>query len=168
MEYNTDGAAGWHYTAALSALWREREPPAGSGLLAQEAPGHAPFLLPPMGPGGMERPRMAIVDWAEVGTRSDQEALAAAFAVWGIPTSLEDPRALRAEGGRIRGEHGAYDLVYRRVVSEEVFSRAEEIRPFSKPIWRTPPASWAPSAPIRLGQGALRSPLRSALLTIVS
>jgi putative methionine-R-sulfoxide reductase with GAF domain len=43
---------------------------------------------------------------------------------------VEDPRALRTEGGRLRGAHGDYDLIYRRVVSEEVFSRAEEIRPF--------------------------------------
>jgi len=131
MEYNTDGAAGWHYTAALSALWREREhlPPEAISLPRRLLDALL-FCFRQWDRRGVERPRVAIVDWAEVGTRAEQEALAAAFTAWGTPTSVEDPRALRAEGGRLRGKHGVYDLVYRRLVSEEAFSRAGEIRPF--------------------------------------
>ena len=131
MEYNTDGAAGWHYSAALSALWREwANLPPELGPLPRKLLDTILFCFHQWDRRGVESPRMAIVDWAEVGTRSEQEALAAAFTAWGTPASVEDPRALSAQGGRVRGAHGDYDLVYRRVVSEEVFSRPEEIRPF--------------------------------------
>ncbi len=131
MEYNTDGAAGWHYTAEISALWREREHlPQETVSLPRRLLDTLLFCFRQWDRRGVERPRIALADWAEVGTRAEQERLAAAFTAWGSPTSLEDPRALRPDGGRLRGKHGLYDLVYRRVVSEELFSRAGEIRPF--------------------------------------
>lgn len=131
MEYNTDGAAGWHYSAALSGLWREwANLPPERVSLPRKLLDTLLFCFHKWDKRGVERPRMAIVDWAEVGTRSEQDALAAAFTAWGTPAFVEDPRALSAQGGRLLGARGAYDLVYRRVVSEEVFSRAEEIRPF--------------------------------------
>jgi putative methionine-R-sulfoxide reductase with GAF domain len=131
MEYNTDGAAGWHYSAALSALWREwANLPPERVPLPRKLLDTLLFCFHQWDRRGVESPRMAIVDWAEVGTRSEQEALASVFTAWGTPAFVEDPRALRAEGGRLRGAHGAYDLVYRRVVSEEVFPRSAEIMPF--------------------------------------
>lgn len=131
MEYNTDGAAGWHYTAELTALWREEE-----GLPPESEPLPARLLKTLLtcfrrwDKKGVERPRIALVDWAEVGTRAEQQALAERFTALGYPTALEDPRSLRAEGGRLTGARGTYDVVYRRLVSEEAFRRAEEIRPF--------------------------------------
>jgi hypothetical protein len=131
MEYNTDGTAGWHYSAALTELWRKTE---GLSPLADPLPERLLRAIlhcfRQWDKRGVDRPRMAIVDWAEVGTRSEQEALAERFTALGVETALEDPRALRASQGRLVGTHGTYDLVYRRLVSEEAFARAHEIRPF--------------------------------------
>ncbi len=131
MEYNTDGTAGWHYSAALTKLWRERH-----GMPQEDYPLTARLLdtllacFRQWDRRGIERPRIAIVDWAEVGTRSEQEALAAFFTASGYPATVEDPRALRLAEGSLMGPSGEVNLVYRRVVSEEAFRRAEEIRPF--------------------------------------
>jgi hypothetical protein len=131
LEFNTDGTAGWHYTWALNALARERlglqpEPfPLPDRLLGTLVKAHTLWSG-----GDRRKPRIAIVDWDDVGTRSEQEALASSFGRAGYPTTLEDPRALRFEGGKLLGPSGPVDLVYRRVVSEELFARASEARPF--------------------------------------
>ncbi len=131
MEYNTDGAAGWHYSDALTGLWRTEAGLDGPReLLADRLLETILRCFRQRNRRGVERPRMALVDWAEVGTRPEQEALAARFTALGVPTELEDPRALRASEGRIAGARGTYDVVYRRLVSEEAFARAQEIRPF--------------------------------------
>lgn len=131
MEFNTDGTAGWHYTAALTSLWRER-----TGLPPEDLPLPKRLLETLLtcfrrwDREGVERPTVAIVDWEEVGTRSEQSALAARFTSRGVPTSLEDPRSLRLEGGRLVGPRGRIHLAYRRLVSEEAFQRPREIAPF--------------------------------------
>lgn len=131
LEYNTDGTAGWHYASALSALWRERQ-----GLPAEAYPLPDRLLdtllrcFRQWDRRGVETPAIALVDWRDVGTRPEQEALAARFRALGVPCALADPRELRLDGGRLVGPAGPIDLVYRRLVSEEAFARAEEIRPF--------------------------------------
>ncbi len=131
MEFNTDGTAGWHYTAALTALWRER-----AGLPPEERPLPVRLLEELLAcfrrwdRTGVDRPSIALVDWAEVGTRAEQEALADLFTSRGYPTSLADPRELRKVGGRLVGPRGEIHLVYRRLVSEEAFQRTREIAPF--------------------------------------
>ncbi len=130
LEYNTDGTAGWHYAAALAALWRER-----AGLPPERAPlGRRLFetLLAcyRQWSGGEPPARMALVDWADVGTAPEQRALARAFTGWGVPCTLEDPSRLRFTAGRLVGEAGPLDLVYRRVVSEEVFAEPGRARGF--------------------------------------
>lgn len=131
MEFNTDGTAAWHYSSALTTLWRED---AGLAPLADPLPGRLLKTLVACfrqwDRRGVDTPRIAIVDWSEVGTRPEQEALAASFTSRGYPTTLEDPRALRLSEGRLVGSAGPVDLVYRRLVSQEAFARAEEIRPF--------------------------------------
>ena len=131
LEYNTDGTAAWHYTAALAALWRET---AGIPPEAEPLPDRLLkallFCFRQWDRRGVERPTIAVVDWAEVGTREEQEALAARFTALGFPSWVVDPRALRLDGGRLAGPSGPVDLVYRRLVSEEAFARAGEIRSF--------------------------------------
>jgi len=133
LEYNTDGTAGWHYAAGISALWRER-----TGLPAEPVP------LPERLLQGIracwdgwrgkttDSPRAALVDWANVGTAPEQEALCAFFRDRGLACTLEDPSAMRFEGGRLVGSAGPVDLVYRRVVSEEVFASAHRAGAFVK------------------------------------
>jgi hypothetical protein len=131
MEYNTDGTAGWHYASALTGIWRDRE-----GLPPEARPLPDRLLdtllrcFRQWDRRGVQRPSIAIVDWRDVGTRPEQEALAARFSARGYPCRVADPRELRLEGGRLAGDAGPVDLVYRRLVSEEAFERAEEIRPF--------------------------------------
>jgi len=131
LEYNTDGTAGWHYSAGMSALWRERR-----GLLPEAVP------LPERLLAGIracwdgwkgkttDSPRAALVDWANVGTAPEQESLCAFFNARGLPCTLEDPSEMRFEGGRLVGSRGPVDLVYRRVVSEEVFARSHRAEAF--------------------------------------
>ena len=131
MEFNTDGTAAWHYTAALTALWRETAGMAPERLPLQERLLQILlYCFRKWDCRDVETPRVAIVDWADVGTRPEQEALADYFTRRGFPATLEDPRAIRLESGRLLGSEGPIDLIYRRVVSEEAFERADEIQPF--------------------------------------
>lgn len=133
LEFNTDGTAGWHYAAALGSLARERlglQPerlPLPDRLLATLLKAFALWSG-----GSSSKPRIAIVDWADVGTRAEQEALASSFVRAGYECSLEDPRSLKHESGRLFGAAGAIDVVYRRAVSQEIFAREAEVMPFLK------------------------------------
>lgn len=131
LEYNTDGAAGWHWLGALEALSRqERGLSAASDSLAQRLLGTLLACYRQWDRRGVPIPRIAIVDWREVATRSEQLALARTFEACDVPCSLEDPRDLELVHGRLVGSKGPIDLVYRRLVSEEAFARAGEVRPF--------------------------------------
>ena len=80
--------------------------------------------------GGTGRPRVAIVDWAEVRTRADQEILREAFAARGFDCVLADPREMEVRGGRLHEPGGPVDLVYRRAVLSELVGREIEVQPF--------------------------------------
>lgn len=97
---------------AVLEQWRARTP-GGSG----SAPG-----------GG---PRVAIVDWAEVKTRADQEILQDAFREAGVECVLADPRACAWRDGRLWAPGaGAIDVVYRRGVLSELVEREDDVREF--------------------------------------
>jgi len=127
LEFNTDGAAGWHWTSAIHALARER-------LGLHPVPRPLPLLLlqcllacyRQWRGGDSPAPRIAIVDWKEVPTRSEQQALAAFFRSRDMVCTLEDPRDLIHDGSRLLGSEGEIDLVYRRVISEDIFLRQGE------------------------------------------
>ena len=87
--------------------------------------------------GTASPPRMAIVDWREVPTFSEFEILRDAFIALGVPTVICDPRDLEfAAGARFsagagrglyaRGER--IDLVYRRVLINDILARETECR----------------------------------------
>jgi len=178
MEFNTDGTAGWHYTAALTALWRERQ-----GLPPEERPLPERLLEELLAcfrrwdRTGVDRPTIALVDWADVGTRAEQEALADLFASRGCPASVVDPRELRKAGGRLLGPRGEIHLVYRRLVSEEAFQRAREIGPFLEACtdgsacvvgsFRTDPA-WSKTLLAVLSDPSLSAPLPRPLREAVA
>lgn len=79
-------------------------------------------------PGG--RPRVAIVDWADVKTRADQDILRAAFVAAGAACALCDPRDCARRGGRLLTPDGPADVVYRRGVLSELVERETEVRDF--------------------------------------
>jgi hypothetical protein len=80
--------------------------------------------------GGVGTPRVAIVDWAEVKTRADQDLLRALFEARDIPCLLADPRNAALAGGRLSFDGLAVDVVYRRGVLSELVERESDVRAF--------------------------------------
>ena len=78
--------------------------------------------------GAATPPRVAIVDWREVPTWSEFELLRDAFSGAGVPTEICDPRDLVFDGGRLRVNGTAIDLVYRRVLVNDIVARPVECR----------------------------------------
>ncbi|MEO8634543.1 MAG: hypothetical protein ABI587_04605 [Gemmatimonadales bacterium] len=73
--------------------------------------------------GRWERPRIAIVDWNDVPTYVEFEIFKAYFESIGCPTVIVDPRELEYHGGRLRGPGGEIDLIYKRVLINELVER---------------------------------------------
>ena len=81
--------------------------------------------------GTASPPRMAIVDWREVPTFSEFEILRDAFVALGVPTVICDPRDLEFAAGAGRGLYAKgerIDLVYRRVLINDIVEREDECR----------------------------------------
>jgi len=76
--------------------------------------------------GKTKRPQMAIVDWKEVPTWSEFEILKERFEKMGIPVELADPRELEFDGKRLAAKGKTIDLVYRRVLINDIVARAAE------------------------------------------
>lgn len=77
--------------------------------------------------GGGGSPVVAIVDWAEVKTRADQELLRRHFEAAGVRCLLADPRELLVRDGRLRCGGVALDVVYRRGVLSELVEKESEL-----------------------------------------
>ncbi|MGH9312069.1 MAG: circularly permuted type 2 ATP-grasp protein [Vicinamibacterales bacterium] len=73
-------------------------------------------------------PVIAIVDWRDVPTWSEFELLATAFSAQGTPTIVADPRDLEVANGRLVAAGRAIDLVYRRVLINDIVARHDECR----------------------------------------
>lgn len=89
--------------------------------------------------GTASSPQIAIVDWRDVPTYSEFELLRDAFAGAGVPTMICDPRDLEfVAPGAQSGSGGAsgslvahgvrIDLVYRRVLTNDIVARPDECR----------------------------------------
>jgi uncharacterized circularly permuted ATP-grasp superfamily protein len=76
--------------------------------------------------GTNKRPQIAIVDWKEVPTWSEFEILQARFERLGIPTVLSDPRDLVFDGKALVAHGKKIDLVYRRVLINDIVARPAE------------------------------------------
>jgi hypothetical protein len=71
-------------------------------------------------------PRIAIVDWREVPTWSEFELLRSAFSDAGVPTLICDPRDLVFDGTTLTANGQKVDLVYRRVLINDIVARPGE------------------------------------------
>jgi hypothetical protein len=78
--------------------------------------------------GRAQPPTIAIVDWREVPTWAEFEILAEAFTAAGVPTIVCDPRELTLDRQRLVAEGRAIDLVYRRVLINDIIARPDECR----------------------------------------
>jgi hypothetical protein len=76
--------------------------------------------------GTSKRPQMAIVDWREVPTWSEFEILKERFEKMGVPVVLADPRDLVFDGKTLSAHGTKIDLVYRRVLINDIVARPKE------------------------------------------
>jgi uncharacterized circularly permuted ATP-grasp superfamily protein len=136
IEVNSDAPAGFGYGDRMASVFLDlplyRAFAAGHRVAYRES---GPALLAAvraLAPAGVASPVIAIVDWAEVKTRGDQEILCEAFVRAGIDCLLADPRAMDVRGGRLWADGRAVDVVYRRGVLSELLERADEVAPFMR------------------------------------
>jgi len=75
--------------------------------------------------GGLASPpTVAIVDWREVPTWSEFEILQARFEKEGVPAIVCDPRDLDFASGKLTAQGRHIDLLYRRVLINDVVARS--------------------------------------------
>ena len=138
-EYNAESPAGPGYTQRLCELF--------DALPAMERfrESHAvrfhktiPLLLDALlesyreWGGRAQPPTMAIVDWRNVPTWTEFELLRDAFVAAGVPTIVCDPRELDFDGRALRVGGRTIDLVYRRVLINDILSQPEACAPLVK------------------------------------
>ncbi len=132
-EYNAEAPAGLGYTQRLCELFDALEP------MQRFKHGRAVTFhrtIPPLldalldsyreWGGRAAPPSVAIVDWREVPTWTEFELLRDAFVQAGVPTVICDPRELTFEAGVLRAGGHAIDLVYRRVLINDIVARPDE------------------------------------------
>lgn len=134
LELNTDGTSGMVYVEALDHLYWEN-----FGLRAQKPCQFKRKVLKTLltcyshfRNASEDKPHIAIVDWQEVSTRTEQEALSRFFRDEGYEAILCDPRSLRYDGRTLWNEDLRIDLVYRRVVTGEYLKRWDEVKPLTQ------------------------------------
>jgi uncharacterized circularly permuted ATP-grasp superfamily protein len=76
--------------------------------------------------GTASPPNVAIVDWREVPTWTEFEILRDAFVAAGVPTIICDPRELVFHNGTLTAQGTRIDLVYRRVLINDIIARSAE------------------------------------------
>jgi uncharacterized circularly permuted ATP-grasp superfamily protein len=136
IEINSDAPAGFGYSDRMARVFetlpvfrafRERVPT--SYRSSEEALVRA-VLAPWRERGSTGTPLVAIVDWADVKTRADQEILREVISARGSRCVLVDPRAMEVRDGRLCTPSEPVDIVYRRAVLSELVDRADEVKAF--------------------------------------
>ena len=136
VEINSDAPAGFGYADRMAAVFCEL--PFFARFRAQRPVSYEPSadrLVDAVVAlwarrGDPASPSVAIVDFAEVKTRADQEILREAFAGRGVRCLLADPRELETRRGALWAGAERVDVVYRRAVLSELLEREDEVQPF--------------------------------------
>ena len=84
------------------------------------------------------RRTIAIVDWRDVPTWTEFEILRDAFVGAGVPTVMSDPRELVFDGRTLTADGQHVDLVYRRVLINDVLAGRTSAARWSRPTARRP------------------------------
>jgi hypothetical protein len=132
-EYNAESPAGLGYSETLGeiflslplmerfgARYSVRKHPLMAGILSALLASYAEWG------GKASPPVIAIVDWRGVPTWSEFEILQARFEREGVPTIVCDPRDLEFAGGRLTAAGRRIDMVYRRVLMNDIIARPAE------------------------------------------
>jgi hypothetical protein len=136
IEINSDAPAGFGYSDAMAAVFGQLpvfQAFAREGNVSYQPSDQAlvaAVVEEWRRRRGSAKPRIAVVDWADVKTRADQEILSRSFADQGFDCVLEDPREMSFRDGRLLAPSGAVDLVYRRAVLSELLAREDEVGAF--------------------------------------
>jgi uncharacterized circularly permuted ATP-grasp superfamily protein len=132
IEINSDAPAGFGYGDRMAAVFQEL--PLFRAFAQTRRVSYrpsAPALVEAVRRAAKSnQPLIAIVDWADVRTRGDQEILREAFARAGLRCLLADPREMEVGAGRLWAGAAAVDVVYRRGVLSELLDRADAVRDF--------------------------------------
>jgi len=132
-EYNGESPAGLGYSETLAEIFRElsvmaqfqrryeiHSYPLSAKLLDA-------LILSYLDWGGsVAKPQIAIVDWENVPTWSEFEILQQRFERMGIPTLIADPRELEWDGRKLVAHDKTIDLVYRRVLINDIVAKPAE------------------------------------------
>lgn len=134
LELNTDGTSGMVYVEELSRLYKRIFNPSNVFIPELKASVLQTLLkcYNQFPKKRVEKPQIAIVDWENVATRSEQEALRVYFNQMGYKTVLADPRALSYDGTSLSQNGFRIDLVYRRVVTGEYLAVWDEVGAMTK------------------------------------
>ncbi|MGQ0639263.1 MAG: hypothetical protein ACT4P6_00590 [Gemmatimonadaceae bacterium] len=129
-EYNAETPAGAAYNDELAAAFIDLPAvrafskhfqalplPARAGVIGALLDTYRTFA------GAGKRPRVAILDWDDVPTRTEFEMYQKSFAALGIHCTIADPRACEYKGGKLWLEGAAVDLIYKRVLISELVER---------------------------------------------
>jgi uncharacterized circularly permuted ATP-grasp superfamily protein len=132
-EYNGESPAGAGYTEVLAEIFRELPV---MGKFAKRYEVHSYPLIAKLldalvatfmdWGGNSKKPQIAIVDWKEVPTWSEFEILQERFEAMGVPTVICDPRDLYFDGKALYADERKIDLVYRRVLINDIVARPAE------------------------------------------
>ena len=79
--------------------------------------------------GGKPRPTIAIVDYDEVPTRTEHHILRDLFEAAGETAIVCDPRKMTFEGGALRHDGVIVDIVYKRLLVNELLEKADQVKP---------------------------------------
>ena len=132
-EYNAESPAGLGYTQRLCELFDET--PAMRAFRQGRRVRFNATIEPMLDAliasyrewgGRTDPPTIAIVDWREVPTWSEFEILRDAFTARGVPTIVCDPRELVFANGTLGCGETHIDLVYRRVLINDIVARSED------------------------------------------
>jgi uncharacterized circularly permuted ATP-grasp superfamily protein len=132
-EYNGESPAGAGYAEALAEIFRElpvmdkfaqmyevHSYPLSAKLLDALVMNYLDWG------GSSKKPQIAIVDWKDVPTVSEFEILQKRFERMGIPTLIADPRELEWDGKSLTAQDKKIDLVYRRVLINDIVAKPAE------------------------------------------
>lgn len=135
-EYNGESPAGSGYTETLTEVFRELP------VMEQFAKSYEVHSYPLSAKlldalvmayldwgGTSKKPQILITDWREVPTWSEFEILQARFEKMGVPVEIADPRELHFDGKTLTANGKKIDLVYRRVLINDIVARPAECKP---------------------------------------
>ncbi len=130
LELNTDGTSGMVYMEELNRVYAQVFHTQGVEIssLKEDVLQTLLHCYQSFPKKRSEKPQIAIVDWADVPTRSEQEALCQFFKEKGYSTILADPRDLSYDGKALYDGDFRIDLIYRRVVTGEYLKALEKLQ----------------------------------------